>query len=95
MIIKEALKHHLDPRKRQSHVNSKFQDVAGEFAKLGFYFATVLLGLGIHGCLVLPILFGLITRSLPFRLYTSIFFARSLLSSQYFPTGSLRTWATQ
>merc|ERR1712107_337374 len=45
----------------------EMEDVAGEFAKLGFYFFTVLLGLFIHGCLVLPILFGLITRSLPFR----------------------------
>merc|ERR1712130_915109 len=42
------------------------EDVAGEFAKLGYYFATVLLGLAIHGCLVLPILFGLITQSFPF-----------------------------
>jgi len=45
----------------------EMEDVAGEFAKLGYYFFTVLLGLAIHGCLVLPVLFGLITRSLPFR----------------------------
>ena len=28
------------------------------FAKLGLYFATVLVGLGVHGCIVLPLLFG-------------------------------------
>jgi len=38
-----------------------------EFAKLGWYFFTVLLGLFIHGFIVLPIIFSLATRSLPFR----------------------------
>jgi len=45
----------------------EMKDIAGEFAKLGVYFATVLLGLFIHGCIVLPLIYGLVTRSLPFR----------------------------
>ena len=35
--------------------------------QLGFYFATVLIGLGIHGFVVLPIVFSICTRSLPFK----------------------------
>jgi len=34
---------------------------------LGLYFATVLIGLGIHGFIVLPIIFSIFTRQLPFR----------------------------
>ena len=37
------------------------------FASLGYYFATVLIGLGIHGLLILPIIYSLMTRSLPFK----------------------------
>ncbi len=33
-------------------------DVADTFARLGWYFATVLVGLFIHGGIVLPTLFG-------------------------------------
>ena len=42
-------------------------DLAEEFRKLGWYFLTVLLGLGIHGFIVLPVIFSIVTRSLPFR----------------------------
>ena len=42
-------------------------DLAEEFRKLAWYFLTVLLGLGIHGFIVLPLLFTLVTRRLPFR----------------------------
>jgi len=45
----------------------EMKDIAGEFAKLGWYFATVLLGLFIHGLIVLPTIYTLATRSLPFR----------------------------
>ena len=45
----------------------EMKDIAGEFAKLGWYFITVLLGLFIHGLIVLPALFTLTTRSLLFR----------------------------
>jgi len=37
------------------------------FASLGYYFATVLIGLGIHGLLILPIIYSVMTRSLPFK----------------------------
>eukprot|EP00090_Calanus_glacialis_P030538 TRINITY_DN4930_c0_g1_i1.p1 TRINITY_DN4930_c0_g1~~TRINITY_DN4930_c0_g1_i1.p1 ORF type:complete len:494 (+),score=139.84 TRINITY_DN4930_c0_g1_i1:271-1752(+) len=45
----------------------EMKDIAGEFLKLGWYFFTVLLGLFIHGLIVLPTIYGLATRSLPFR----------------------------
>lgn len=45
----------------------EMQDIAGEFGKLGLYFVTVLLGLFIHGFIVLPLIYGLVTRSLPFK----------------------------
>jgi Na+/H+-dicarboxylate symporter len=41
-----------------------FSIVAGQ---LGFYFGTVLIGLGIHGFIVLPIIYSVCTRQLPFR----------------------------
>ena len=43
------------------------KDVAENFGKLGWFFATVVLGLSIHGLLLLPILYSAITRSLPFH----------------------------
>ena len=43
------------------------KDVAENFGKLGWFFATVVLGLSIHGLLLLPILYSAITRSLPFN----------------------------
>jgi len=45
----------------------EMKDIAAEIAKLGWYFATVLLGLFIHGLIVLPTIYALVTRSLPFR----------------------------
>ena len=45
----------------------EMKDIAGEFVKLMWYFITVLLGLLIHGLVVLPTLYSLTTRSLPFR----------------------------
>ena len=43
----------------------------GDFGKvlmqLGWYFTTVILGLFIHGLIVLPILYSVITRTLPFK----------------------------
>ena len=41
-----------------------FSVVAGQ---LGFYFGTVLIGLGLHGFVVLPIIYTVCTRQLPFR----------------------------
>ena len=48
-------------------------DLAEEFRKLAWYFLTVLLGLSIHGFIVLPVLFTLVTRRLPFRLEISCY----------------------
>jgi len=45
----------------------EMKDVAAEFAKLGLYFFTVLLGLSIHGFIVLPGIYVIVTRTLPFR----------------------------
>lgn len=42
-------------------------DFATVAQQLGFYFSTVLIGLGIHGFIVLPIIYSLCTRSLPFK----------------------------
>jgi len=43
------------------------KDFASTFAGLGAYFGTVVLGLFIHGLVVLPIIFTVTTRTLPFR----------------------------
>jgi solute carrier family 1 (high affinity glutamate transporter) protein 3 len=45
----------------------EMKDIAGDFVKLMWYFITVLIGLLLHGLVVLPILYSLTTRSLPFR----------------------------
>lgn len=45
----------------------EMRNLGEEFAKLGLYFVTVVLGLFLHGCVVLPLIFGLVTRSLPFK----------------------------
>lgn len=41
-------------------------DMATVMKSLGFYFATVLIGLGIQGFVILPLLFFLLTRRNPF-----------------------------
>lgn len=46
---------------------AEMDNIGEEFGKLGWYFGTVILGLVIHGLMVLPLLFTLITRTLPFR----------------------------
>merc|ERR1719438_141577 len=43
------------------------QDFGKVLEQLGWYFSTVIIGLCIHGFLVLPALYTLATRSLPFR----------------------------
>jgi Na+/H+-dicarboxylate symporter len=43
------------------------KDFGKLFSNLGYYFGTVLTGLFIHGFIVLPLIFGVFTRTLPFR----------------------------
>ena len=52
------------------------QNIGQEFEKLGWYFGTVLLGLAIHGGIILPLIYGIFTRSLPFRYYTPATYLR-------------------
>ena len=42
-------------------------DLGQIIGKLGFYFMTVLLGLFIHGFVILPLIFVIFTQRLPFR----------------------------
>ena len=46
---------------------TEMSDPVKTFSGLGYYFFTVLLGLFIHGGVVLPVIYGLITRTWPFR----------------------------
>ena len=45
----------------------EMKDVKKEFRKLGWYVFVVMLGLLIHGLLVLPLIYTVICRTLPFR----------------------------
>jgi len=45
----------------------QMENAGKEFQKLGWYFFTVILGLGVHGLVVLPLLYFILTRTLPFR----------------------------
>merc|ERR1711936_114172 len=45
----------------------EMKDPAKTFQQIGAYFGTVIAGLVIHGLIVLPTVFGLATRQLPFR----------------------------
>lgn len=45
----------------------KEDDLEKTFAALGKYFITVIAGLGIHGLVVLPLIYTIGTRTLPFR----------------------------
>ena len=41
------------------------RDLGSELAKLGFYFLTVMIGLVVHGFIILPLLYFAVTRSNP------------------------------
>ena len=43
------------------------KSVLAELSKLAWYLVTVTLGISIHGFIVLPLIYSLVTRSLPFR----------------------------
>ena len=44
----------------------KMKDPVGELQSLGLYIATVLAGLGIHGLIVLPLIYFVFVRKNPF-----------------------------
>ena len=44
-----------------------YQNIGEEFRKIGWYFMTVLLGLAIHGFIVLPLLYLIVVRRNPLR----------------------------
>ena len=48
-------------------------DLAAEFKKLAWYFMVVLLGLAIHGFIVLPLIYTIFTKSLPFKFIKNMF----------------------
>jgi len=45
----------------------EINEIGKVFQNLGWYFGTVLTGLLIHGFVVVPLIYGLVTRKLPFR----------------------------
>ena len=47
-------------------------DIGSLFADLGFYMLTVLLGLFIHGFFTLPLIYLVITRRNPLKLYKGV-----------------------
>ena len=46
---------------------AEMDDIGGTFSSLGLFIVTVVLGTGVHGLLVLPLLFFIITRSNPYK----------------------------
>lgn len=62
---------------------------ANEFAQLGWYMMTVLLGLGIHGLVLLPTIYLIATRSNPYLLLYRV--GQALLTA--FGTASRYTWS--
>jgi len=50
----------------------EMENPAKTFESLGWYFATVILGLSIHGLLILPLIYGVMTRSLPFKFISNM-----------------------
>ena len=42
------------------------KDLGEELAKLGLYFVTVMIGLTIHGFIILPLIYFAVTRKSPF-----------------------------
>ena len=48
-------------------ITCSVQDTGKMFEKLGWYFSTIILGLFIQGCIILPLLYTILIRELPFR----------------------------
>ena len=51
----------------------EMKDVQKELRKLGWYVLVVILGLALHGLLVLPLIYTVICRKLPFRSTKKVF----------------------
>lgn len=49
------------------------EDIAALVEQIGLYMTTVILGLLIHGCITLPLLFLLLTRSNPLKMVRHTF----------------------
>jgi len=45
----------------------QMQNIADEFVKLAWYFLVVILGLSLHGFIILPLIYSIVCRKLPFR----------------------------
>ena len=45
----------------------EMKNIAEEFAKLAWYFLVVIAGLSLHGLVVLPLIYTIVCRKLPFR----------------------------
>ena len=50
----------------------KMNNIAENFTRLGWFFATVIIGLFVHGCILLPLLYGIFTRTLPFKFLSNM-----------------------
>ena len=48
------------------------KSVLAELTKLVWYLVTVTLGISIHGFIVLPLIYSVITRSLPFKFIAKV-----------------------
>ena len=46
---------------------AEMDDIAGTFSSLGLFIVTVVVGIAIHGLLVLPIVFFVITKTNPYQ----------------------------
>lgn len=66
----------------------KIDDLGKVVGSLGFYFATVCIGLGIQGFIVLPILYFLLARRNPFP------FIRNISSAVVTGFGTASRWVT-
>jgi len=50
----------------------EMKDPAKTFQSLAWYFATVLIGLTVHGTIILPVVFAAVTRKLPFKFISNM-----------------------
>ena len=51
---------------------AEVEDFSVLVEEIGLYFTTVMLGLAIHGCIFLPLLYTVMTRSNPFKIIRAV-----------------------